>query len=258
MKQLISRASLGLGALIAAGLFAFALLAALRDDPPPVYLSIGDGTQMGYGVAPTAAASAIFSQYLSAEFDEHVSWATTANGDYLTTATFIGGGQAFSQLELAELRLRAYRDEGRQVAAITLSIGGNDLVEVGRQCAAPPCGELYARLRDQMVSRLDDIYARINDAKDPATPLLVLLYYNASDCGQPGVETSPAELGVIGWNAAIRETAERHGAFVVDAYTPIRGNACRYVNNLDLNEDGNKLLAAQYQSAYESLPDDFR
>ncbi len=254
----MAAASITVGALVVAGLFAVALTAAFRDGPAPVYVSIGDGTQMGFGVAPEAGASSLFRRYLSDQLNEPVKWWTTADGNYYTTETFIGSASGRSQLRLAEALLQRFDEDGVDVAAVTLSIGGNDLVEVGNQCGAPPCAELYRQMRDDMVERLDVIYARINEAKDDGTPLLVLLYYNASDCGQAGVDTSPTELGVIGWNAAIRETAERHGAFVVDAYTPVRGKACDYVTNLDLNEEGNKVLAEQYLRAYEALPDEYR
>jgi hypothetical protein len=233
----------------------------LRDayEPLPVYLSVGDGTQFGFGVNRGDAASEIFRKYLSERLDDRVRWTATSRGDFVTTATFISdSGVGPSQLETAEERLRAFRDEGRRVVAITLSIGGNDLVSVGNQCAEPPCYDLYFRERDGMTVRLDEIYSRINAAKDPSTPLLVLLYYNASDCGQAGVASSPEELGVIGWNAAIREVADRHRAFLVDAYTPIRGKACSHVFNLDLNERGNAILAEQYKMVYESLPAEYR
>jgi hypothetical protein len=258
MKNTLTRASLAAGALVVAALFAVALIAALRDGPAPVYVSIGDGTQMGFGVGREFAASELFRQYLSDETGEDVTWWTTADGDYLTTETFIGPPSGASQLRLAESLLQQFDEDGVRVAAITLSIGGNDLVEVGNQCPDPPCLELYTQVRDAMIERLDTIYARINEAKDDRTPLFVLLYYNAFDCGQSGVDSSTAELSVIGWNAAIREVAERHGAFLVDAYTPVRGKACDYVTNLDLNEEGNRVLAAEYRRVYESLPGDFK
>jgi hypothetical protein len=258
MRDTVAAGVLAVGAIVVAVLFVVALVAGLRDGPAPVYVSIGDGTQMGYGVPQEAAASEMFRQYLSDELDENVKWWTTANGDYLTTETFIGAAGSSSQLRLAESLLARFDDEGVPVAAITLAIGGNDLVEVGRQCASPPCNQLYADMRNGMIERLETIYARINEAKDDDTPLFVLLYYNASDCGQAGVESSPEELGVIGWNAAIRDVAERSGAFVVDAYTPFRGRACEYVSDFDMNEAGNRILAAEYERAYEALPGEYR
>ena len=258
MRDTVAAASIAIGALVVAGLFALAMAAALRDGPAPVYVSIGDGTQMGFGVAPEAGASSLFRRYLSDELDEPVKWWTTADGNYYTTETFIGAESGRSQLRLAEALLQRFDDDGVNVAAITLSIGGNDLVEVGNQCVAPPCAELYRQMRDSMVERLDAIYTRINEAKNDDTPLFVLLYYNASDCGQDGVDSSPEETSVLGWNAAIREVAERHGAFVVDMYEPVRGKACELVTNLDLNEEGNRVLAEQYRDAYEALPGEYR
>jgi hypothetical protein len=79
-------------------------------------------------------------------------------------------------------------------------------------------------------------------------------YYNASDCGQPRVETSPTELGQRTWNATIADIAGRNGAFIVDAYTPFRGRACELIDGVDPNYAGYEVLAAAYEQAYEGLP----
>ena len=223
---------------------------------PLVYLSIGDGTQYGCCGDRATSSPELFRQYLADRLGHDVAWVTTASG-YQTSDNFIEGqpGSGIdSQFDGAVHLVEQYRHDHRKVVAITLSIGGNDLVEVGRHCSgADECRTVYFAALDRLRTNLDRIYARISAAKDPRTPLLILLYYNASDCGQPGVESSPAELGVLGWNAAIREIATRFGAALVDAYTPFRGNACTYVTGLDSNSAGHAAIAVAYEGAYETV-----
>jgi GDSL-like Lipase/Acylhydrolase family len=235
---------------------------ATAPSSSPVYLSLGDGIQWGCCGGSSQSGNAIFRGWLERRLDRPVQWVTLANSDrsigFVTADLFVHGYQGHEpQLERAVSALEEFRREGRPVVAITLSIGGNDLVEVGNQCQSPPCLALYERVRSRMMPELDTIYARINAAKDPATPLLVLTYYNASDCGQPGVDTSPTELGVRGWNATIEAAVTRNHAFLVDSYTPVRGRACELINGLDLNREGHKLLARQYEDVYGRLPDSY-
>ena len=263
--------------LVVAGSFAWWFWRASSEESP-VYLSIGDGTQYGCCSDRTKSSPELFRQYLADRLGRDVLWVTTATG-YQTSDDFIrnefparactppsrpstvssegssAGAGCFTspQLDRAVQLIKQYRGDHRTVAAITLSIGGNDLVEVGRHCSvADDCRTVYFAALDRLKTNLDRIYARIADAKDPKTPLLVLLYYNASDCGQPGVESSPAELGVLGWNAAIRDIATRHGATLVDLYVPFKGNACKYIVGLDANDAGHAIIAEIYERAYET------
>lgn len=224
--------------------------------PPPaaVYLSIGDGTQYGCCVTPAKSSPELFRQYLSNVLDRHVDWVTTASG-YQTTDSFMGGDAGTGtepQFDRAARLIEQYARERKKVAAITLSIGGNDLAEMGRGC--PPntvCLAAYNAALTRMKANLETIYTRIAAAKDPKTPLLAILYYNASDCGQPGVESSPTELGVLGWNEAIRDIARRHGATVVDLHEPFKGRACSYIDGLDANAAGHVIIGQAYERAYE-------
>jgi lysophospholipase L1-like esterase len=224
-----------------------------------IYLSVGDEIQYGFGGDPRHSSAGVFRSYLESRLGRPVDWATLANADTaigaVTTAAFITSDFSHkSQLELAVSALQEYRREHRPVVAITLSIGGNDLVEVGNACHTPPCLELYEQARTKMAQRLDQIYQEISAAKDPATPLFVLTYYNASDCGQPGVGTSPTELGVRGWNATMTEVATKYQLFIVDGYMPVRGRACELVRNLNLTGAGQAVIAKQHSGAYDALP----
>lgn len=226
---------------------------------PAVYLSLGDSIQYGCCHDPKRSSGELFHQYLSQRLNRSVEWVTLAGND--TADEFINGlrGQT-PQLDRAVAALEGWRDEGRPVVAITLSIGGNDLVEMGRKCheqGKESCPELYGAALRRYMQELPLILQRLNDAKDPHTPLSLLTYYNASDCGQPDVQSSPTELGVQGWNSVITAAGLASGAFLADAYTPFRGKACEYVEGVDPTYEGHAVIAQVYEGVYESLPPEF-
>jgi hypothetical protein len=221
--------------------------------PTAVYLSIGDSIQYGCCADPARSAGELFRQYLSTRLNRPVEWVTVA--DNSTAREFIQGTtDTTPQLERAVQTMNELQAAGRPIVAITMSIGGNDYVEVGERCPSPPCTEIFLDILQRMKGDLARIYPAIVAAKPASTPLLVVLYYNASDCGQPGVDTSPTELGQRVWNASIDEIARAHGAFIVDAYTPFRGRACELIVGVDPNFAGYEVLADAYKRTYEQLP----
>lgn len=261
-------------ALAAAGFGAWRIW--FSPAPAAFYLSVGDGTQYGCCSDRTKSSPELFRRYLVDRLNRDVVWVTTASG-YQTSDDFIEGwpgsrvdplncalipdtlngrwpaSDVEPQLDCAVHLIEQYRRDHRKVAAITLSIGGNDLVEMGARCpTGTKCLSAYNAALVRLGANLDRIYSRITDAKEPKTPLLVLLYYNASDCGQRGVDSSPTELGVLGWNDAIRDIATRHGATLVDLYVPFKGNACKYIAGLDANDAGHAIIAETYERAYET------
>jgi len=92
-----------------------------------VYLSLGDSIQYGCCGDPLHSAHPTFARFLSERLERPVEWVTLAGND--TTNDFVG-----SQLDLAVAALERYRREGRPVVAITLSIGGNDLLALKPIC----------------------------------------------------------------------------------------------------------------------------
>jgi hypothetical protein len=233
--------------------------------PPPttgvtataVYLSIGDSIQYGCCHDRLRSAGELFRAYLEQRLGRPVEWVTTADAG--TAHDFVNGaGGEKPQLVRAVETIQQLRSEGRPIVAITMSIGGNDYVEVGQRCASPPCIDLFYEVLNRMKGDLERIYPAIVAAKPAETPLMVVTYYNASDCGQPGVETSPTELGQLGWNAAIADIAARNGAFIVDGYTPFKGRACELIEGVDPNYAGYQVLTEAYEQAYEALPAEYR
>jgi hypothetical protein len=221
-----------------------------------VYLSIGDSIQYGCCHDPKQSSGELFRAYLEQRLGRPVEWVTVAGND--TADTFIHGldGGGVPQMQRAVDALATFQREGRPVVAITMSIGGNDYVEVGQRCAgdASTCDAVFADVLARMKPELPVIYAAIDDAKDPATPLFLLTYYDASDCGQPGVEQSPTDIGQRLWNATIADAAKPFGFFMVDLYTAFKGKACEYVEDVDPTYAGYAVIAREYERAYEALP----
>jgi hypothetical protein len=215
------------------------------------YLSIGDGIQWGCCGALGSSSPALFRDYLEQRLGRPTIWQTSGSG-YETTDTFItrpGGGE--SQLDFALTLIDYYRRESIPLPAITMSIGGNNLVDIGRNCQAPPCVDAFVAGLTHLREQLHVIYSRITAAKDLNTPLMVLLYYDANECSGDGSIGNAVDA----WNAVIAEVAVQYGAFLVNARTPFQGH-CDWIdaNGLDANAAGHAAIAAAYERVYESLP----
>jgi len=238
------------GALLTPESTSVAITATARADASSVaYLSIGDGIQWGCCGPLEASSAAIFRAYLEQRLGRPTIWQTTSSA-YLTTDTFISDGSPEPQLEFAIKLIRRYRDDGVPLAAITMSIGGNNLVNIDRACASPPCMDLFLAGLGHLREQLDIIYSRIVAAKDEHTPLLVLLYYDSYECRHDPYSGPSVDR----WNAVIAEVAGRYGAHLVDARTLFRGH-CDWIdrNGLDASALGHAALAAEYERVYESL-----
>lgn len=228
-----------------------------------VYLSLGDSIQYGccYPQNPQRSAHPAFARYLSQRLNRPVEWVTLAGND--TTVEFINGiGDQLPQLDRAVAVLEEYGRQGRDVVAITLSIGGNDLLGLrpvcqGRGGGDPECLQAFTDLLDRYAVQLDLIYDRLNEAKDPHTPILQLNVYDVNDCGRPGDDISASALGVRIFNGRIESGVIRNGAFLVDIYTPFKGKACEYIRDVDPTYAGYEVIAQEYQRVHESLAPEF-
>jgi hypothetical protein len=215
-----------------------------------VYLSIGDGLQWGCCGPLGASSPSLFGEYLQQRLGRPVIWQSPGSG-YETTDSFIAGrdGQQ-SQLDGALELMEAYPRNGVPLAMLTMSIGGNNLVDIGRNCAQPPCVEAFAAGLTHLREQLHVIYSRITAAKPANVPLLVLLYYDADECTDPN--GAPA---VDAWNAVIAEVATQYGAFLVDLRSLFKGHCDWFdANCLDANATGHAAIADAYARVYDSLP----
>ncbi len=221
----------------------------LADDAA-VYLSLGDSIQYGCCGDPLRSAHPIFARFLSERLNRPVEWVTLAGND--TTSEFIG-----SQLELAVAALEQYRREGRPVVAITLSIGGNDLLALKPICqgrANPECIDKFAQILEGYRQEIDLIFRRLEEAKDPHTPIFQLNVYDAYDCGRVADKVSASAVGVQLFNNGPAAAAERHGAKLIDVNAAFRGKACEYLIDVDPTYRGHAVIAELYRTAYEALP----
>jgi hypothetical protein len=215
-----------------------------------VYLSIGDGLQWGCCGFISQSSPSLFRDYLELRLNRPIIWQSAGTG-YLTTDTFIDDGGPEPPLAFAVKLIQHYQGTGAPIAAITMSIGGNNLVDIGRNCAAPPCTDAFVAGLNNLRDDLHVIHSRVATAKAPNVPVLVLLYYDANQC-----ETgSTAGASVDAWNAVIAEVAAQYGAFIVDLRTLFSGHCDWFdVNGLDANAAGHAAIAAEYQRVYDSLP----
>jgi len=219
-----------------------------------VYLSIGDGLQWGCCGPLSSSSPSLFADQLALRLGRPVIWQSPGSG-YETTDTFINGrnGQQ-AQLDAALELMAAYPRNEIPLAALTMSIGGNNLVDIGRNCASPPCAEAFAAGLAHLREQLHVIYRRITAAKPANVPLLVLLYYDADECTDPA-----GAAAVDAWNAVIAEVATQYGAFLVDARSLFKGH-CDWIdaNGLDANAAGHAAIAAEYARVYDALPPEYR
>ena len=221
----------------------------LADDAA-VYLSLGDSLQYGCCGDPLRSAHPIFARFLSERLNRPVEWVTLAGND--TTSEFIG-----SQLEVAVAALERYRREGRPVVAITLSIGGNDLLALKPICqgrGSPECIDKFAQILERYRQEIDLIYRRLEQVKDPQTPIFQLNVYDAYDCGRVADKVSASAVGVQLFNNGPAAAAERHGAKLIDVNAAFRGKACEYLIDVDPTYRGHAVIAELYRTAYEALP----
>ena len=97
-----------------------------------------------------ASSHPLFAQYLSQQLNRPVVWVSLAGNG--TLQDFLHTGSP-TQLERAEELLASWHSEGRDVVAITLSIGGNDLLELGsRLRRAPPSARRFFRISSTRIS----------------------------------------------------------------------------------------------------------
>jgi hypothetical protein len=230
-----------------------------------VYLSLGDSLQYGCcsPQIPEFSAHPAFAAFLSESLGRPVEWVTLAGND--TADEFVNGmgpGEA-PQLERAVDLFQAYALEGRDVVAITLSIGGNDLIELqdlceGRGGSDSRCVNGFSEMMEQYRVQLFEIYGALNDVKQPLTPVMQLNVYDIDHCGQELADLTNSAVATQVINSAIDGISRVSGAFLVDGAAAFKGHACEYIREYDPTYEGYSVLAQLYAGVWESLPPQFR
>jgi len=226
-----------------------------------VYLSVGDSINYGCCADPQLSSHPLFAQYLSERLNRTVVWVTLAGNDTLDEFVNGMGGQP-PQLDRVIAALEQFRREGRDVVAITLSIGGNDLLALRTNMGCggggrPECVVAFGDLVERRTQQMEGVFEHLDEAKDPRTPIIQNNYYDALDCGRPGDAQSASALTVQVLNAEIEGAARTHGAFIADFYTPFGGKACEYISGVDPTYRGYDAILAAHKLAYEALPAEY-
>lgn len=223
-----------LTALTAVGALLLATLVQLSTTPgtaaaaatPSYYLALGDSLAAGVG-APSGAG---YVDDLFTAYGRAVPGLQLVNlgcpGE--TTDSMINGtcksGQ--SQLSAAEAFLRAHRG---QVSALTIDIGGNDVVS----CASGNSVDVacFGRVVGPIVSNIKTIMSRLRAAAGPSTPMLGMNYFDPFlvfwiQPSTRGIATQTAQLdhafsGLLSqaYGASNTPVADVEGAFATQDLT---------------------------------------
>ena len=201
----------------------------------PVYLALGDSLAAGFqpdrGDDPATSYAARVEAGLAAAApsgEQPTMVNLGCSGE--TVGSMIEGSRCTypqgSQLQAAEALLRERRGE---VAAVTLDIGGNDVLRCARVRLDETC---FTQGAGVVADRLPEVLRRVRAAAGPDTRIAVLTYYN------PFLATQPTEQGELlrrqsepalrALNTTIARVARAHGATVVDtaALMPTGASVC--------------------------------
>ncbi len=207
-----------------------------------VYVSLGDSINYGCCADPQLSSHPRFAHYLSQKLTRFVVWISLAGDGTLQDFTHGIGGQT-PQLDAALALIQKLKAEGHDVVAISLSIGGNDLLALRTQMGCQgggqaSCVDAFSKLVLSYITDMQGVYTRLNAAKDPATPVFQNTIYDAQDCGGPGSEITTSAVAVKVFNQSIVAAAKSGGATLVDFYPSFKSHACEYVSGVDPTYSG--------------------
>jgi lysophospholipase L1-like esterase len=195
------------------GVLAFGLLITAAQPPPvTVYVALGDSVAAGAGASRPELS---YVGQVLAWLQRH----DTAGGVRLST--YAGGGATSEGLrrwqgpaaidELAALRQG--ERPGFRPGPVTITIGGNDLLQLGARAAgsgeAPSTAAVRAaidRVETNLAATIDDLLA----AGGPATTVTLTTYYDPYGGRPPVIRGDPTFDVVAELNRAIVEVAERY------------------------------------------------
>lgn len=217
-----------------------AMLASCSEErPPQAYVSLGDSLAVGVGASdPVEKGYApLYRDGLEAASGRPVELTQLGiSGE--TSESFIGGYPGDSQLARAEETLR--ENPG---ARVTLSIGGNDLLDV----AGATDAEREAAIEDYG-ENLDFVLKTLQEASEPEPEISVLALYNPA----PGSFT---DYWTGRLNAEIRNVAEANGVGVAagdEAFVDREGrysHHTRYPWDIHPTDEGYAALAEVFAEA---------
>ncbi len=228
--------------------------------PRPLYLALGDSLSAGIGASDEPRRGWV--GLVSAALPEWDLANLGVSGD--DSGELLFGGPLDEGLRLIALRATD-AVSGNEVGAITLEIGGNDLLDIYFDLVIPgDCPSVIEALqREACVTALENTLAlyRSNLAETlnrlmeaaPETPIFLMTLYNPFS----GDGTVIDEIGVLalegqeetpfpkGLNDIIREAGAEAGVTVVEWYAPFLGKRFEYIASdiIHPNDTGHAVMA---------------
>ena len=178
----------------------------LSAATPGIYVALGDSIAAGVGssLPRSRGNAAIVAEWLARLTGETVPHENLAvPGE--TAVTFIDAGQ----LERFRDTVARSAAAGVPIAAVTLSLGGNELLALD----ASGLSDRQAGL-DEFSIRYADALQAVRAEIGPETPLVVTTYYDLT-AGDETIQFSDA-WWIEQFNSVIRRVAEEQGALVAD------------------------------------------
>jgi lysophospholipase L1-like esterase len=246
-------------------------------SPSTVYVALGDSLAWGDGASDPASTSytALLSDYFPGEphggAKQYLNLAVRGE----TTTSYLAGGQAAAAIA-------AISDPTTDTRIVTLSLGGNDLLDLLNEptdpCVVNPasatCQGLVASAMGTVAANYPAIMASLGDALlgDPgAEKVFVLTLYNPFGGTSSGFE-GVVDVGLLGADLTIDCTALSNpmniglndlvacisgalGAIVIDGYTVVGDNALALTHigdpgfNIHPNDDGYAAIAKAHRGA---------
>ncbi len=234
--------------------------------PRPLYLALGDSLSVGVGASDGPSRGWV--GLVNAALPEWDLLNLGVSGDDSRELLF--GGPLDEGLRHIALRA-ADAEPGNEVGAITLEIGGNDLLDIYFNLVIPgDCpSAIEALQRDVCVRALESALAayRSNLAETlqrlieaaPETPLFLMTIYNPFSGGSSVLD----EMGVLalegregtafpkGMNDIIREVGAEAGVTVVEWYRLFLGKQSQYIAQdlIHPNDTGHAVMAGAVTEA---------
>jgi lysophospholipase L1-like esterase len=233
----------------------------------PLYIALGDS--LSYGSAASDPDRTSFVALVHAGFTGDVDLINLGVPGYTSTDLLIEG-----ELDEAvgEIRSRLLDDiEGNEVTAVTLEIGGNDLLTLYADLVIPgTCASVEEALaKDECVdglneslttfeANLDTTLAQLREM-DADLPVFLLTLYNPFSGGNEAVDRigdlalegeagSPFESGV---NDVVRDVGSRYGVTLVDIFPLFEDKSSEYIafDLIHPNDEGYAAMATAVLSA---------
>ncbi len=182
------------------------------------YIALGDSVAYGVGAPnPTEGgyAGLFYANYLKRIQPDLLTYRNLAvPGE--TSATFLNPTKGKSQMQRALDELGAAQEAGRRVSPLSLTIGGNDMLNLrGKPNADRETG--LARFEANLNRILDELKAKVAN-----TDLLLTTYYNPYAYQTGGEDAESA--WVQRFNDTIRKVGLAHRARIADFFGPLVGH----------------------------------